>query len=216
MLRDTRLGINYPGTFQIVAKSGRAIGQYIVEFFEYFLTECRYILPDLMDVDVQIKTRESISGRGAWHPLLPFLTFKKAWAARYAILPVYLIAFNEEKIGHDPNPNTLTILRVVPDRRDNCRSTTGAQLRRDFFTETSTMSEIFTVETGRFIVTDTVLRQSQWLSTIVNLINNKIIDLFSWAGPTRSIIPSVLFQSLTVSIAPTLGCSLELPSTGHW
>lgn len=216
MFRDMWWGISCFGTCQIVVKKGHEIGNKLEILLKTILTSCRYILPDLMDIDIQIKTRESLSGRGAWHPLLPFLTFKKAWTDRYAILPVYLVAFNQDKIGHDPNPNTLTILRVLPARQENVRATTGAQLRRDFFTENSTLLEVFAVESGRFTATDAVLRKSQWLSTISNLINNKIIDLFSWAGPTRSILKSVSCFALISSVVPTLGCLPELPSIGHW
>src|SRR5689334_18992242 len=105
-----------------------------------------------MEIDSVIKKRESLAGRGAWHELVPFVTLKNAWAQRFAFFPVYLVAFNQDRIGHEREPNTITLLRVQQLAQDPAPAANGLQLRRDLLKEPSPLDQVFNADTGRFKV----------------------------------------------------------------
>lgn len=142
-------------------------------------------MPDLIEIDSAIKARESLAGRGAWHPNLPFFAFQKVWQSRFGGLPVRLVAFKENSIGQDQDRFSVTMFVVEGGARRNFRDAAGSHIRKDLLLEPSPLDNVFDKQTGRFIVDYARLRQSPWLNSTTLLVNAKIADLFKWAGPAR-------------------------------
>jgi hypothetical protein len=151
----------------------------------HYSCSSRYILPDLIEIDASIKERESLAGRGAWASNLPYFAFQKIWQQRFGCLPVNVVAFTEETIGHVRESFCVTMFIVEDRSRRHFRDAAGVNTRKDLLLEPSPLDCIYDKQTGRFTVNDERLKGSVWLHSMVALIQKKIAELFTWAGPAR-------------------------------
>jgi hypothetical protein len=138
-----------------------------------------------MEIDAAIRTRESLSGRGAWHSNHPFFAFQKVWNARFGGLPVYVICFSENTIGQATDKSTVTMFVVEGLSRRHFRDAAQPQTRKNLLLEPSPLEAIFSKRLGKFLVSNAELAGSEWISKLTMLVNGKVAEIFKWAGPSR-------------------------------